>query len=349
MTKQLTTTSGLMRFSPKNIKDELDMIAVGQEDAKRTLSILAFNHFCRYYRNVNMPHVLTPPPRLTGFITGPTGSGKTLMIKALAQYLNLPFLIIDAVGLTMPGFSGTSIHDHFMDYINTYRKSYLWDVIEYGIIYIDEFDKLGGSTIETTKSGDWHRDIQTSLLTIIDGTLLPLSEGHHIVHRLNTEKMLFIFSGAFEYTMKNRKVAKTIGYHSNHEEENKKLTAPLTREEIEQSGIIRELIGRISVITSTSRLSKDEIRKVIFDCRDAIFLQYQALFIIGGVYNFELTEVEIIDIIDKVHKADYGMRYLKSIIFEILKEKIFELHINDVAYQEVTYDVYGNTTVDEIL
>lgn len=312
-------------LSPKQIKEELDKVVIGQDEAKKDLAIVAYNHNLRYYRN-NLGDTTTigQLPRLISLIAGGTGSGKTLLVETLANYLNLPWYKIDATGISASGFKGVSIYDFLKFYIEKYKNTYLSDSLNYGIIYIDEIDKLGGE-LQTTNSGNYHREIQNGLLTVTEGTEIEILGTSFGRYKLDTSKLLFIFSGAFEGIVRDRHFNKhRPGFNTNHEEELKELDKKITLEELEKAGIIKELIGRISVISYTHKLSKEQIKDVMFNCYNSIISQYESLYYLSGSTLTLLDEV-IDRVIDKVYNGAYGMRYLKTVLYEELRNGLFEL------------------------
>lgn len=300
--------------NPQRIYDELSKSVVGQDDAKKTLSIVAYNHLLRFQRNCTSEY-LAPPPRLTTMIIGNTGSGKSLMCNKLCDYLGLPICKIDATMLVPSGASGDNIIDKLIEYKqqNKYNDNY-----NYGVIYIDEIDKLFRTNLsDESHNAGYYSSLMYSLLTVIDGT-------HNEIDGLDTNKLLFIFSGAFEFSSAAKKSRSgDIGFKADHT--SKCDNSTLSREDIEEhSGIPRELLARINVITQTYQLSRDEIRDVLTNCAEAVLPQFESTFLMGGS-QLELTNDELDAIIEKVHKSKYGMRYNKTILFEYLKDKLFSL------------------------
>lgn len=300
--------------SPKRIYNEVSKTVIGQHEAKQALSIVAYNHLLRYKRNAVAKH-LALPPRLTLFIMGPTGTGKSIMCQSLCEYLQLPYFQIDATQLCSPGNSGDDIIDKLKTYYTTNRHN---DNYNYGVIYIDEMDKLFTHDLNSGSHNDgYYSSLVYSLLTAIDGT-------HNEIYGLDTSKLLFIFSGAFEYATKSKgNKANAIGFKSDLASKCKNTT--LTREDIEEnSGIPRELLARINVITQTFPLEREEIKEILLNCHNAIVPQFEASFLLSGS-KLELTDKELELIIEKVYGSKYGMRHNKTIIFEYLKDKMFDL------------------------
>lgn len=300
--------------SPEQIFHELGKYIKGQEDAKKTLAITSYNHLLRLKRNQVAQEHLASPPRLTVLITGPTGTGKTKLCNVLGNYLNVPFYHIDASFLSSPHGTGDNIQDHLKEYATQNRYK---ELKNYGIIYVDEVDKLFQYN---PNSGDnnstYNNHVVASLLTYIDGTNTDLPD-------LDTSKLLFIFSGSFEYINKLKSgQSRPIGFKTGLTQDSH---AGLSREEIEEySGIPREFLARLNVITQTYKLSRDEIRDILTNCIDAIIPQFEATFLLSGE-KIDLSSAELDAIIEKIYESKYGMRYCKSVVFEHFKDKIFTL------------------------
>lgn len=338
--------------SPKLFKRELDKYVVGQEEAKKDLSIVLYSHYTRMKRDMEFPS-MTSPPRCTVLIAGPTGTGKTLLVQTLSKRLNLPFLRIDATELTKEGFAGQSFKGKLEELYNREEGKYKshspnnFLLLNYTIVYIDEIDKLGGN-ITTTRSDNWNAEIQNNLLTAVDGADVTLERNGVI---LDTSKMLFIFSGAFESVLKerNNNITTGIGFKSDHDQINNEKSKPLTREDMEKAGLLKELIGRINVITYTNKLNKSEIKDVLLNCNDSIFEQYRSLFYLSGK-SLKFNDLEIDSIIEEVDKSSYGMRYLKSIVHSHLKDRLFNLSVEHdtplLTYEGLTPEEFYDSGID---
>lgn len=303
-----------MLKSPQDIYNELSKSVVGQDDAKKSLSIVIHNHLMRYKRNVSTAEYMASPPRLTLLITGPTGSGKTSMVSAATKIMGLPFYTIDATSLVPHGGDGSTIADYLKKY---HRLNSHYDNYNYGIIYIDEIDKLFRYDPSGRDNNSNYMNMTVhSLLSIIDGVENTLPD-------LHVDKLLFIFSGAFEYINSTKgSLSRPIGYNVNivNDDQHK-----MSREDIEKfSAIPKELLARINVITQTYELSEAEIKDVLTNCTDAILPQFESTFLLGGS-KLELSNEELDDIVKEVKKSPYGMRISKSILFDRLKEKMFRL------------------------
>lgn len=322
--------------SPKEIKNYLDYYVIGQEQAKQDMAILGYAHYMRFYKDLYLPNINTiaRPPKLSGLLTGPSGCGKTYLSIKLAEYLELPYLIVDATALSVSGFKGVSIYDLFCNYYQRYKATEKIDIISRGILYIDEIDKIGGN-LQTTNSGNWMQKLQESLLTIIDGSKFNLKDERGWGPEINTETMLIILSGSFMAINRARALeSRGIGFKSDHDEFAQNLTSPATREELENHGMIPEFVGRIHVISYVNQLTKNDIKRIIVDCSDSTLAQFQALFFLSGV-KLELTDSQIDMLAEKAYKSNYGARFIKQIVFEYIKAQMFDLE-PDVAEVEKT-------------
>ncbi len=323
-------------ISPAWIKNELDKIVAGQDEAKKTLSVLGYNHFLRFQDRILAAERLkigaslpaASPPRLTGLITGPTGTGKTFLIEALAKILTFPVLKIDATQISRQGFSGMSFSEYIITLQDKYKGTVQEDFLDTAIIFIDEIDKLGGK-VTTTTSDNHNREIQSGILAFIDGTAsMSRDANDRKMHVVDTTKMLFLFGGAFEPTYKQRHADKQgLGFHGKTTGDAEVFNSALTRDEIEGAGVMRELLGRIHAITHTTRLDKDQIIDVLFNVRENLVSQFKAIFDMSEIPTDDF-EKEIVDnVVDKIaaNNNNYGMRYAKTILFDHFKEKIFNL------------------------
>jgi len=307
--------------TPKDIKKYLDTFVIGQESAKRELSILLFNHVSRIYHKANQFDHLPLPPRLTGLICGPTGTGKTYMCSKSAEFIGLPFVKIDATSIVPHGYSGKDIHDLIADELyRKYNGTAEYNLINFAIVYIDEFDKITGRA-QTTSSDDFKGDKQNTLLTIFEGK--EFNVGRQAV---NTNNMLFILSGVF----KPEDSSNEVGFKGEFKDS---LSVKVTHETLEKNGLIAEIVSRIHVIMQTHPLTKEMIKEILLESGESLLPQFRGLFFIGG-RDLGLNDKEVDDIVEKIYKnKTYGARQMKSVLFEHLKDRIFELG-QDIDYKE---------------
>lgn len=326
-------------LTPRGILTALSETVVGQEDAKKALSILGYNHYVRVARD-RVFYKEDEVVRLTGLIMGPTGTGKTLMCEELGKLLNLPFFKIDCTTLCQPGWKGLSIYDFLGHYILKYDSDpWMKGLLDYGIIYLDEFDKLGGKGT-SDNHGVHATSTQQTLLTVLDGSEVDITLKNGTVRKLDTKKMLFILSGAFEGVYNERtNNSGSIGFNASLKDSGQTYLKPLTVKEIAKAGMIKELLGRISVVTSTGRLSKEHIKRIITEPKNNILSQYKTLFKLGSAATLEITDAIIDKIVDKVFEQEenLGIRYIKSLLFLELQDLIMELQ-NPTDYYEKTVE-----------
>lgn len=308
----------LNKLSPRFIHEELDKVVAGQQEAKETLSIVSYGHVMRLCNAVERKHLIEPP-RFTTFIVGPTGTGKTLLVSTLAEILDLPFMKIDAMHLVVPGFSGMSMLEHLEElYYRVNRKS---DLFNRSIIFIDEFDKLCEAS-PTTHHVNHNQQIQNSILSILDGSVMTGKRNNDI----DTRNMLFILGGAFENIYKKRSHASTqVGFKAEKFiEPELPYKTPLKFKELEEAGIVREILGRISVITPVYKLSKPEIKHALTEVSNSILEQFATLFYIHQK-DLPLKDQDLDSIVDELYNSPYGMRNAKQILFDYFKEHMLNL------------------------
>lgn len=314
-------------ISPMYLKRELDKYIAGQEEAKQVLSILGYNHHLRFYNHMlttnGYDYCASSPPRLNGLITGPTGTGKTFLIETMANILNFPYLKLDATQISRSGFVGDSFVDHIKALEDKYMHTPMYDYLDRAIIFIDEIDKLGGKST-TTNSDDHNREVQYSLLSFVDGMEVNSKATRS---NFDTNKMLFLFGGAFENVYRSRLDKKQeIGFHGTSKDEKVIFDVDLDREELEDAGLVRELLGRIHVITHTSKLTREQIKHVLTGVEDNLWNQFQSIFNLSDVHIPELSDDELSGILDKLElKNNYGMRFVKSVLFKHFQERLFHL------------------------
>lgn len=325
-------------YTPKEIKQHLDQYVIGQDDAKITLSVAIYNHFKRLYVN-NNTSLETKIDKSNIVIGGKTGSGKTFLIKTIAKLLGVPYYIADATSLTQAGYVGDDVESIITGLLRA--CDYNIDKAKCGIVFIDEIDKIAkkdtGPSITRDVGGE---GVQQALLKIVEGStvgVMPQGGRKHPEQPLiyiDTTNILFIASGSFagiEDIIKHRVKPERncVGFNTdiadtcddiNYDE----LLDFMSQEDLREFGMIPEFIGRFPVITSTQRLTRENLKHIIKDPKDSILDQYTSLFALDDI-KLEITD-NALDYIAAI--ADYlgcGARSLRSIFETILNPVMFDL------------------------
>lgn len=314
--------------SPKEIKAELDKYVIGQDEAKKVLSVAVYNHYKRIINNrfdIQKSNIL---------MAGPTGVGKTELARTIAKILDVPFAIADATSVTEAGYVGDDVENIVLRLLEAADGDV--ERAEHGIIYIDEIDKIArkGDNVSITRdvSGE---GVQQALLKIIEGAEITLPKNGGRKHPyaenipIDTSNILFICGGAFEgITMKKDEKKRTLGFGSNDTDasvdKDKKEEKKLSAQDIVKAGMLPELVGRLPIIVKLHELSVDDLERILTEPVNSITKQYQDLISLDGT-KLIFTPAAITFIAKQAHDNKTGARGLKAIIEEKMLDLMYEL------------------------
>ena len=334
------TLDGLEKIpSPKEIKEILDEYVIGQENAKKTLSVAVYNHYKRIAHEEESDKDDVEIQKSNILRVGPTGCGKTLLASTLAKILNVPFAIADATTLTEAGYVGEDVENILLKLIQAADGDI--QKAEKGIIYIDEIDKITRKSENPSITRDVSGEgVQQALLKIVEGTVasVPPQGGrkhpHQELLQINTENILFICGGAFEGLediIKNRTGKKSIGFgtqiQSTKEVGRYEVFEQLLPQDLLKFGLIPEFIGRLPIVATLKELDKEALKKILTEPKNALVKQYKKLFEMDDV-ELEFKPEAINAIVEKAIERKTGARGLRSIIEDIMRDVMFDIPSN---------------------
>ncbi|AHW59750.1 ATP-dependent Clp protease ATP-binding subunit ClpX [Draconibacterium orientale] len=341
-------------LKPKEIKDFLDQYVIGQDRAKRVLSVSVYNHYKRLTQKVDDDE--TEIEKSNIIMVGETGTGKTLLARTIAKMLHVPFTIVDATVLTEAGYVGEDIESLLTRLLQA--ADYNVEAAERGIVFVDEIDKIARKSDNPSITRDVSGEgVQQGLLKLLEGSIVnvpPQGGRKHPEQKLipvDTKNILFVCGGAFdgiERKIANRLNTKVIGYSAAKDAdriERENLLQYVSPQDLKSFGLIPEIIGRLPVLTYLNPLDKETLRNILTEPKNSVIKQYTKLFKLDDI-ELKFDEEALEYIVDKAIEFKLGARGLRSICENIMNDAMFDAPSEEISELHITKE-YAESQIDK--